>query len=210
MTSQELRCGPDSSAGRDVRLVARLVENHHDAWVEFDRRFTPLLRSVIATTMRRFRMRASEEDFRDIHATLMLSLFAHDRRKLRSFDPAQGKSFRTWMCMLAAHCAHDHLRTARRTPESVALDETEELASPRADPFEDALREQRGRLAVKALAAFSAKDRAFVDLYFGQSMEPADVARALNISVATVYAKRHKLEARLTELLTAGTSDLAA
>ena len=50
---------------------------------------------------------------------------------------------------------------------------------------------------------FSAKDRAFIALYFGDGLSPEQVADRLSISVKTVYSKKHKIQRRLEALLSA-------
>ena len=45
-----------------------------------------------------------------------------------------------------------------------------------------------------------AKDREFVELYFGEGLDPDEVARRMGISVKTVYSKRHKIQRRLQSL----------
>jgi RNA polymerase sigma-70 factor, ECF subfamily len=47
----------------------------------------------------------------------------------------------------------------------------------------------------------SARDREFMQLYFGLGLEPQQVASKMGISIKTVYTKRHKIQARLESLL---------
>jgi RNA polymerase sigma-70 factor (ECF subfamily) len=44
-------------------------------------------------------------------------------------------------------------------------------------------------------------------LYFAERMDPADIARSLNISIKTVYTKRHKIQCRLESVLPSGEPD---
>ncbi|MEM1418482.1 MAG: sigma-70 family RNA polymerase sigma factor, partial [Myxococcota bacterium] len=52
-----------------------------------------------------------------------------------------------------------------------------------------------------ALQSFSAKDRAFVRLYYVDGMSPEEVAAEMNVSVKTVYSKKHKIRCRLERAL---------
>jgi RNA polymerase sigma-70 factor (ECF subfamily) len=62
-----------------------------------------------------------------------------------------------------------------------------------------------------ALAEFSEKDRTFAALHFGEGMDPEDIAATMNISVKTVYSKKHKIQSRLESVLsTRMSSQLAA
>lgn len=40
-----------------------------------------------------------------------------------------------------------------------------------------------------------------MELYFGEGMEPEQIAEVMNISVKTVYSKKHKIQSRLESLL---------
>ena len=51
------------------------------------------------------------------------------------------------------------------------------------------------------LSEFSDKDRQFVALYFGEGLDPEEVARRMRINVKTVYSKKHKIQSRLESLL---------
>jgi len=44
------------------------------------------------------------------------------------------------------------------------------------------------------------KDRQFVELYYGDGMEPEEVAVTMGISVKTVYSKKNKLRNKLISL----------
>ena len=60
--------------------------------------------------------------------------------------------------------------------------------------------------AIKSVAEwFPRKDRAFATLYFAEGMDPAEIAAKMNISVKTVYSKKHKIQSRLESVLATGT-----
>lgn len=61
--------------------------------------------------------------------------------------------------------------------------------------------QQRAALTSATLRQLSVRDRQFVDLYFAQGMEAEEIAEIMNISVKTVYTKRHKITARLEQML---------
>jgi RNA polymerase sigma-70 factor (ECF subfamily) len=136
------------------------------------------------------------DDDREIEAIFLGSLLAGDMRRLRAFDPELG-SLAAWMGRLAVNCAHDYVRALSRKPphhEAAALDD---IASDARDPFEQAVDRQRAELVARTLEGFSELDQTFASLYFREGLPPTDVARLLNISLGTVYAKKCKLQARL-------------
>jgi len=185
----------------DVKLVRALIADDEHAWREFNTRFSRLVLSTISRVTVRFSGVVSQEDLREIYATFCVQLLANDKLKLRSFDPERGNKLSTWLGLLASHTAYDFLRGARREPRRAALSEAEELSSSLPDPCESALMRERASLVSQMLSHFTDKDRAFIQLYFGEGLAPEIVAKKLNISVKTVYSKKHKIQARLQALL---------
>lgn len=185
----------------DAELVRALIADDARAWREFNTRFSRLILSTISRVTARFRGVVSQEDVREIYATFSVQLLANDKNKLRSFDPARGNKLSTWLGLLASHTAYDFLRSARREPKRAAMSEAEDLYTSLPDPCESALMRERASLVGKLLADFTDKDRAFIQLYFGEGLAPERVAERLGISVKTVYSKKHKIQARLQALL---------
>jgi RNA polymerase sigma-70 factor (ECF subfamily) len=60
------------------------------------------------------------------------------------------------------------------------------------------------------MANFSARDRTFAALYFGEGMDPVEIARSMKISVKTVYSKKHKIQSKLATLVARIRGDVAA
>jgi RNA polymerase sigma-70 factor, ECF subfamily len=191
----------DAATTDDAALVRALLADDPRAWREFNTRFSRLVLSTISRVTARFSAVVSQEDMREIYATFCVQLLANDKLKLRSFDPERGNKLSTWLGLLASHTAYDFLRGARREPRRAALSEAEDLSSTLPDPCESALMRERATLVSHLLENFTDKDRTFIQLYFGEGLAPECVAERLNISVKTVYSKRHKIQARLQSLL---------
>lgn len=198
---QPLSFVPSAAEASDAELVRALIADDARAWREFNTRFSRLILSTISRVTARFRGVVSQEDVREIYATFSVQLLANDKNKLRSFDPARGNKLSTWLGLLASHTAYDFLRSARREPKRAAMSEAEDLYTSLPDPCESALMRERASLVGKLLADFTDKDRAFIQLYFGEGLAPERVAERLGISVKTVYSKKHKIQARLQALL---------
>ena len=208
-THQEAAVSMHSTPAQDdVKLVRALIADDPRAWREFNTRFSRLVLSTISRVTSRFSAVVSQEDLREIYATFCVQLLANDKIKLRSFDPERGNKLSTWLGLLASHTAYDFLRGARREPRRAQLSEAEDLSSNLPDPCESALMRERADLVSQLLTNFTDKDRAFIQLYFGEGLAPEIVADRLNISVKTVYSKKHKIQARLQALL--AESQLAA
>jgi RNA polymerase sigma-70 factor (ECF subfamily) len=190
----------DPSRWTDETLRQALVARRPAAWREFHRRFDGLIRERIARTTYRFRKILTSEDAEDIHATVLLELTARDMDKLRRFDAAKGCTLRSWIGMLASHTALDFLRRAARRPRCVPIGGLE-LGDPEPSPHEHlAVRERLHRVS-HALAGLSDRDRSFAQLWLADGRPMDEIASRLSISVNTVYTKKHKIRARLTEAL---------
>jgi RNA polymerase sigma-70 factor (ECF subfamily) len=192
----------------DPELVRGLVTNEAAAWQALSLRYGRLIQSCIHRVLARFPGVARPEDGAEVSSMLYVQLLANNRNKLRSFAPERGSKLGTWLGLLATHSAYDFLRTLRRVPRSVELTEAEDLASEALDASEVTLNRERAARVSSVLAEFTAKDREFVELYFGEGLEPDEVARRMGISVKTVYSKKHKIQRRLAGLF--GDPQLAA
>jgi RNA polymerase sigma-70 factor (ECF subfamily) len=193
----------------DETLVAGMLANEPWAWKEFQRRYDRLIHRCITKVTRRFTSLVGADDVRDIYASLYLSLVTNDRHKLRTFDPARGNRFSSWIGLLAINCAYDYLRALKREPNKGTLAEAADLVCDLPDPFEQAAESERAGIAADLLAGFSAKDRTFATLYFGEELEPNEIASRMNISVKTVYSKKHKIQSRLESVLAIAPADAA-
>jgi RNA polymerase sigma-70 factor (ECF subfamily) len=192
----------------DTDLVKGLVSNEPAAWQALVVRYGRLIQSCIHRVTARFPSVVRPEDGAEIMSMLYVQLLSNDRSKLRSFAPERGCKLGTWLGLLATHSAYDFLRSVRRVPRAVELTEAEELATETPDPSELTLRSERASSVAAVLSEFTHKDREFVDLYFGEGLDPDEVARRMGISVKTVYSKKHKIQRRLAGLL--GSPRLAA
>ena len=193
----------------DEDLVAAMIVNAPWAWKEFQRRYDRLIHRCITKVTRRFATLVGQDDVRDIYASLYLSLVANDRHKLRTFDPERGNRFSSWIGLLAINCAYDYLRSLKREPHKGSMAEAADLVCDLPDPYEQAVESERAGIAARMLDGFSEKDRTFAALYFGEELDPNEIATRMNISVKTVYSKKHKIQSRLESVL-AGTTDAPA
>jgi RNA polymerase sigma-70 factor (ECF subfamily) len=104
---------------------------------------------------------------------------------------------------IVTSCGRSTRRAATASPAGSACSRSDahELACDLPDPFESAVEAERAGIAANLLASFSAKDRTFATLYFGEELDPSEIASRLNISVKTVYSKKHKIQSRLESVL---------
>ena len=185
----------------DEELLTRMLMREGAAWREFHRRFDRLVYRCIHKVTARFPSAVSSEDVREIYAMFLMNLTARDMHKLRAFDRERGNKLSSWVGMLATNTAWDHLRSLARQPQCTDLCEAEELGTPSGDPCHLLMAKERWELVNDTLQSFSSKDRDFVHLYYVDGLSPEQIAERMNISVKTVYSKKHKIRCRLEEAL---------
>jgi RNA polymerase sigma-70 factor (ECF subfamily) len=61
--------------------------------------------------------------------------------------------------------------------------------------------QERAQIVGSMFSTFSDKDREFIALYYGEGLGPEQVAERMEISIKTVYSKKHKIRSRLEALL---------
>ena len=186
---------PDRNA--ELELLADLLEGSENAWRRFHTQYDRLIFRCIRKVTHGFSAVVRSEDEREIYSNLLVQLLSNDKRKLRSFDPNRGSRLGTWLGLLATHAAYDYLRSLRREVPRVPLCEAEATSYEGASPFDMVEKKERIRMVKRLVGKLSAKDQQFVALYFNRGMSPEDVADAMNISVKTVYSKKHKIQSRL-------------
>ena len=185
----------------DLLLRDALVAGDERAWKSFSMLHGRLVCATIGRIVRRFGVSRSSEDVREIEATFAVELIANDKAKLRAFQPDRGARLSTWIAMLASHAAYDYLRKRRREPKSDYQYDADAIASNAPDPYTLCELGERIRLLESMASAFTSKDRQFLELYYGEGLEPDQVATRMGISVKTVYSKKHKIQGRLESLL---------
>jgi RNA polymerase sigma-70 factor (ECF subfamily) len=182
----------------ELALLDALLEGNQEAWKRFHQQYDRLMYRCIRKVVQSFASVLRSEDEREIYANLMLQLLANDKRKLRCFDPSRGSRLGTWLGLLATNAGYDYLRSLRREAPRVPLSEADSVcATSSISPFELVERKERREIVEELLSGLSDKDRQFVTLYFSNGLSPEAVAEAMNISIKTVYSKKHKIRTRL-------------
>jgi RNA polymerase sigma-70 factor (ECF subfamily) len=198
-----LRCILDDSAASEAALVRAMIAGERRAWREFHRRYDRLLQRCIARATARFSARVSADDAAEIYATVLVQLCASDMAKLRSFDPARGNRFSSWLGLIAIHGAVDHLRALKSEPQRAPIEEAEEVSADAPTPDQALEQKQALALVSSAIDALPDKDRELLTLYFDEGLDVEQIAARMQISVKTVYSKKHKIQTRLEARLAA-------
>lgn len=187
----------------DGELLERMLEKEGKAWREFHRRFDRLIYRCIHKVTVRFRSVLSQEDVQEIFCQLLVDLSARDMHKLRAFEPERGNKLSSWIGLLATNAAWDYLRGVARRPPTTEVSEAEQLRAEDHEPHAELVAKERWSLVNEALQELSSKDRTFVQLCYVEGLAPEQVAEEMQVSVKTVYSKKHKLRCRLERMLAA-------
>lgn len=183
----------------EIALVRLVLRDDQRAWAELIRRYRSLVYRCIYKVAQRSGL--SNHDVEEIYGDVLVLLVRNNKQKLRVWDPAKGTKLGSWIGMISINAAYDYLRSQNRRPllakDGAAIESVDDAASP----LEQLLGRERWNSLCTILQTFSDKDRTFVELYFRQGLEPEKVAARMQISLKTVYSKKHKIRSHLARCL---------
>ena len=193
-----VRAMPTPRTWSDRVLLGRVIDGEQRAWNELIRRYRSLIyRCILQVTNKRAYWLPFAE-IEEIYSTILESLWMNDMRKLRGFDPQRGIRLSSWLGRVCINATYDYLRDRLDKRIYETLDELPEWAeTDERTPFDALVEQQRWQELKRVLGAFSARDRRFLELYYGHGLRADAVARAMSISMSTVHTKNHKIRAHL-------------
>lgn len=191
----------DAHVASDLRLIEGLLAGKSECWREFSTQYARMIEACIARVTTRFPGLVGQEDIREIYALFCLNLLANDSHRLRSYDPARGTRFSSWLGLIAVHTTYDYLRAARRQPQGPCVDDVADLVAHVPDATDGCERRDQAKQVARLVEELSPRDREFMSLYFGQGLTPEVVASKMGISIKTVYTKKHKIRSKLEALI---------
>src|SRR5678809_958208 len=191
----------------DRELLRCVLRSDARGWAELLRRFRPLIyRCLTKVTLKYAALGTADVD--EIFADVLMQLVRDDMHKLRIYNPARGTKLGSWIGMISVNAAYDHLRSAGRRP---LLDKVDGVLDPHEEcdrtPLDQLIEKERWEHLNSLLSDFSDKDRTFVELYYQRGMEADEIAVEMQISLKTVYSKKHKIRAHLVRCLGQLTGD---
>lgn len=196
----------------DRELLRYVFRNDARGWAELLRRFRPLIYRCITKVTLKYAPSLSSADLDEIYADVMMHLVRDDMHKLRIYNPARGTKLGSWIGMISVNAAYDFLRGAGRRP---LLDKVDGNLDPHEEcdrsPLDQLIEKERWDHLNSLLSDFTDKDRTFVELYYQKGLEADEIAAEMQISLKTVYSKKHKIRAHLVRCLQniAGDSPIA-
>jgi RNA polymerase sigma-70 factor, ECF subfamily len=192
----------------DRELLKWVLRSDAHGWAELVRRYRPLIYRCITKVTLKYAPSLGSADLDEIYADVMMQLVRDDMHKLRIYNPARGTKLGSWIGMISVNAAYDFLRSAGRRP---LLDKVDGNLDPHEEvdrtPLDQLIEKERWTHLNGLLADFTEKDRTFVELYYKQGMEADEIAAEMQISLKTVYSKKHKIRAHLVRCLGQITGD---
>ena len=196
----------------DRELLRFVLRNDARGWAELVRRFRPLIYRCITKVTLKYSPSLGAADLDEVYADVMMQLVRDDMHKLRIYNPSRGTKLGSWIGMISVNAAYDYLRSAGRRP---LLDKVDGVIDPHEEcdrtPLDQLIEKERWDHLNELLSDFTDKDRTFVELYYQRGMEADEIAAEMQISLKTVYSKKHKIRAHLVRCLQglAGDSPIA-
>ena len=186
----------------DRELLRHVLRSEARGWAELVRRYRPLIYRCITKVTLKYAPTLGSADLDEIYADVMMQLVRDDMHKLRIYNPSRGTKLGSWIGMLSVNAAYDFLRSAGRRP---LLDKVDGAIDPHEEcdrtPLDQLIEKERWEHLNGLLSEFSEKDRTFVELYYQKGMEADEIAAEMQISLKTVYSKKHKIRAHLVRCL---------
>src|SRR5256885_5110525 len=203
------RASKNPAEWSDRELLRCVLRNASRAWNELIRRYRPLIYRCITKVTLKYAPNLSGADIEEIYGDVMMQLVRDDMHKLRIYNPARGTKLGSWIGMISVNAAYDFLRSAGRRPMldkklDGVVDVHEECDRT---PLDLLIEKERWGHLNELLAEFTDKDRTFVELYYQRGLEAEEIASEMQISLKTVYSKKHKTRPQLERPLQGLTSD---
>ena len=171
--------------------VARLIGADASVWREFVRSVAPLLRAIVRRVLA---PAGREADIADVLQDIFARLCREEFRLMRTYDPKKGR-LSSWLGVLAARAAIDHLRQVGAAPPSLdALPPIATMSPGASEP---------GRAEKLSLPPdlVSPQQELILRLCYEDDLDVAEIARVLRTQPQTVRAQRHKALERLRAFL---------
>ncbi|HEU0037593.1 MAG TPA: sigma-70 family RNA polymerase sigma factor [Kofleriaceae bacterium] len=206
------RVSKNAADWSDRELLKFVLRSDARGWAELIRRFRPLIYRCITKVTLKYAPTLGSADLDEIYADVMMQLVRDDMHKLRIYNPARGTKLGSWIGMISVNAAYDFLRSAGRRP---LLDKVDGALDPHEEcdrtPLDQLIEKERWDHLNELLSDFTDKDRTFVELYYQKGLEADEIAAEMQISLKTVYSKKHKIRAHLVRCLQnlAGDSPIA-
>jgi RNA polymerase sigma factor (sigma-70 family) len=188
------------------------------AWEEFVAQYSRLIYYSIQRTCRLKSYPVTPEELEDLFNEVFVQILKEDCKKLRQYRGDRGCSVATWLRTIAGRHVLDHIRRSGRSYLRVDFESEADEALANSSllppsgvnsPEEALLAREQEEVVAQAVSELSGEDRRFIELYYLQELSPEEVARALRVTVSTVYSRVNRLKSKISEQIQARASSRA-
>jgi RNA polymerase sigma factor (sigma-70 family) len=181
----------------DQQLVEAALAGRAGARRELASRLLDVIQREIAGVLRRLaasQARDPRQEVRDLVQEVLVSLFEHDCRELRRWDPARGRALDSFVRLIARRKAARILGQRKGNPWFDEPVDASLIGDNEADVQAGALglqieqRDALGSVLDALYARMDDRDHQLFDLLFVQEQDPAEVAELLGMSRGAVNA----------------------
>lgn len=184
----------------ELRLLAAVLAGDGAAEARFVRYYGGVVELAVRQVLRGSGLPCEAGEVEDLVHEIWLSIFERDRRSLRRFEPDRGIRVSTWIGLLSRHKTVDRLRRRGVWQRMLTLvDDAQLPEAPADEPLAPELIEQRERreLAQRAFSRLRQDEQRFLEAWYLEERDPAQLAAELGVTVGTVYTRRYKLQQKL-------------
>lgn len=192
---------PDCKGHRDdaAELLGRCIDGDGEAWEEFVRRYTGLIRHAIVSRLEACGVPPRQHDVSDILQDVFVALAGDGRRRLRSLrDRSRPEA---WLCIVARNIAADWMRHRR----GELLTDTGELPDRPTSPGSDQRTQVHRTEIRKALAdlfgELTPREQIILRLAYNHGLKRREIAQAIGVPIGTVTSTMTRANAKLRERL---------
>ncbi len=191
---------------REPELIERALSGDAHAMQELVSLLRPQIQAEVAWTLQRFaprgRHRDPHQETADMVQEVFLSLFDHDGRILRAWNPERGRSFTSFVKLIARHQVVSLLRSSRRCPwteEPTPLEQMELDAMP--SPEATLADAQSAHHLLEALrAGLSTRSMLLFEELYVEERSVEDVCSNSGMTRDALYAWRSRVKKQLREI----------
>jgi len=176
------------------------------AWEQFVSQYSKLIYYSIQRTCRLKSYPVTPEELEDLFGGIYVLIIKDDCKKLRQYRGDRGCSVATWLRTISTRHVLDHIRRSGRTYLRVDFSAEAEESQLEGlaqeiimSPEELLLAQEEEKVVAQAISELNPEDRRFVELYYLHELPPEEVARALRVTVSTVYSRVNRLKSKISK-----------
>jgi RNA polymerase sigma-70 factor (ECF subfamily) len=174
----------------DAALVDRMRGGDEGALATLYDRWSDRVHSLAAHMLR------DQRDAEDI----VEETFWQAWRGAARFDDARG-GVGTWLLTICRSRALDRLRSRRRRPEDVPLDDAPPPEDPHGDPMSAMVTSETGRIVRAAMAELPAEQRQALELTYFRGLSQSEMAEVTGLPLGTIKTRVRLAMVKLREKL---------